>query len=80
MIQSGTLDQLRSLMRATIYYDKLGEMTARITVDTKQLKQILLETGGTFRTIAGGSSYDCKVMYKHLGVGVYNVWGKVIPK
>jgi hypothetical protein len=43
---------------------------ASMTMDTKDLKELLLETDADI--IACGKRYDIKT--KHLGAGVYKVW------
>jgi hypothetical protein len=45
---------------------------ANTTMDKKDLKEVLLSTGGFI--LACGRLYDIKS--KHLGVGVYKVWLK----
>jgi hypothetical protein len=43
---------------------------AKMTMDTKDLKELLLSTGG--QVLACGRLYEIKT--KHLGAGVYRVW------
>ena len=43
---------------------------ASTVMDAKDLKELLLETGGD--VIACGKRYD--IQTKHLGAGVYKVW------
>ena len=45
---------------------------AKMTMDTKDLKELLLETSGS--VIACGVL--CDIQTKHLGAGVYKVWLK----
>ena len=45
------------------------------TMDSKVLKAILLNTGGAFTVIVNATVFNCNLVKKNLGVGVYNVWG-----
>ena len=47
-----------------------------VTMTTKDLKPILLETGGEFETIVKGVVQKCFIKKKSLGLGVYNVWAE----
>lgn len=66
------LDQLKNLMRTCL--EANNRKSTYITVDRKDLKTILLETGGCFTIIINATVKWCNIKNKHLGAGVYNVW------
>jgi hypothetical protein len=48
--------------------------SCRVTIESKILKQILLQTGGLGTVIAGATVFHWQLRKNPLGLGVYNVW------
>ena len=74
-----SFETLRELTRKTIEAEPLNHSSSKmvwtpyLTMSAKDLRAILLTTGGEFNVIVKAKVYKCTITKKSLGLGVYNV-------
>ena len=64
-------------VRTTLPYKKgaiIHTTSTSVTMGTKDLRAILLKTGGSFTRILNGCVTPFEIRKRSLGLGVYNVW------